>query len=70
MKNYIRQVIKSKNLRISDVIKQTGLSRSYFYDVMSGKSTPTLTNAIKISKAIGVPLEELFQIDSKEKEVG
>jgi transcriptional regulator with XRE-family HTH domain len=67
MENNIRQAIKNKNLKISEVIEQTGLSKSYFYDVLNGKSVPTLTNAIKISKVIGVPLEELFPaLNSKE----
>lgn len=51
------------------MIEQTGLSKSYFYDVLNGKSVPTLTNAIKISKVIGVPLDELFPALSDNKEV-
>ncbi|AFK87735.1 helix-turn-helix domain protein [Thermoanaerobacterium phage THSA-485A] len=69
LENNIRQAIKNKNLKISDVIEQTGLSKSYFYDVLNGKSVPTLTNAIKISKVIGVPLDELFPALSDNKEV-
>ncbi|APC41559.1 helix-turn-helix transcriptional regulator [Clostridium estertheticum] len=60
MNNKIREFIKDKGLKASDVIKETGLSKSYFYDVMNCNSIPSLTNARKISSTIGVTLDELF----------
>lgn len=60
MENKIRQAIKNQGLTISSVIENTGLSKSYFYDVMNGISIPSLVNARKIEEAIGVPLDELF----------
>ena len=60
MGNKIRQVIEGKGIKISHVILETGLAKSYFYDVMNGTSIPSLRNARLISKAIAVSLDELF----------
>jgi len=64
MGNKIRQVIEEKGLIISHLISETGLAKSYFYDVMNGTSIPSLTNARLISKAIEVSLDELFPDES------
>lgn len=70
MGNKIRQVIEEQGLKISHVISETGLAKSYFYDVMNGTSIPSLTYARLISKAISVSLDELFPEESLiEKEV-
>ncbi|WP_243447645.1 helix-turn-helix domain-containing protein [Clostridium tetani] len=60
MKNNIKKIIKEKNLKITDVINQTELSKSYFYDVMNGNNVPTLTVARKISDAINETLDKVF----------
>lgn len=64
MDNNIRRVIEEKGLKISHVISEAGLAKSYFYDVMNGTSIPSLTNARLISKAISVSLDELFPDES------
>lgn len=66
MTNNIKQILKKNNLKTSDIIEKTGLSRSYFYDVMRGNSIPSLIVARKIAVAMNVRLEELFP--SKEGE--
>lgn len=60
MENKIKYFIKRKGLKTSYILTSTGVSRSYFYDVMKGKTIPSLTNARKIARAIDVPLDELF----------
>lgn len=60
MNNKIREIINSKGLKIVYVIEKTGLSKSYFYDIMNGKSIPSLINAAKIAEVLEVPLTELF----------
>lgn len=69
MNNRIRQIIEKKGLKISHVISESGLAKSYFYDVMNGKSIPSLANARKIAEVIGVPLDELFPNENSIKEV-
>jgi len=68
MSNKIRQAIKEKGLTISSVIAKSGLAKSSFYEIMNGNSIPSLENARNISKAIGVPLDELFPDKIVDKE--
>lgn len=69
MLNNIRKIISDKGLKITDVISQTELSKSYFYDVMNGESVPTLTVARKIAEVIKEPLDEVFPNDDLKEEV-
>ncbi|WPC40636.1 helix-turn-helix transcriptional regulator [Clostridium sp. JS66] len=60
MLNKIRQAIEEKNLKITNVIRNIRVSKSYFYDVMNGNSIPSLVVARKIAHELKVPLNELF----------
>jgi putative transcriptional regulator len=64
MKNKIRQAISDKGLKISHIIAKTGLAKSSFYEIMNGKSVPSLENARIIANVIEVPLSELFPEDN------
>mgnify|MGYP000984403905 CR=1 FL=1 len=66
MQNNIRQAIEERGMKISFVIDKTGLAKSYFYDVMNGKSVPSLSNARKIADVLGVRLSELFPEDEEQ----
>jgi transcriptional regulator with XRE-family HTH domain len=63
MKNSMREVIEKKNLKIIDILDQTGLSKSYFYDVLNGTSVPSLINARKIAEALGTTITNIFKED-------
>lgn len=60
MANRIKEIIHKKGLKTIFVIEKTGISKSHFYEIMNGQAIPSLLNAIKISKALDVPLNELF----------
>ncbi|GAB6180163.1 hypothetical protein JCM14036_14820 [Desulfotomaculum defluvii] len=60
MENKIREVIEAKNIKITDVIRETGLSKSYIYAVLANNSVPSLVNARKIADALQVDIEEIF----------
>jgi len=66
VQNNIRQAIEERGMKISFVIDKTGLAKSYFYDVMNGKSVPSLSNARKIADVLGVRLSELFPEDEEQ----
>lgn len=68
MQNEIRAIIKKKGYKIVSVIKNTGLAKSSFYEIMNGNSIPSLENARKISEVLKVPLDELFPEDFNEGE--
>ncbi|NMA49762.1 MAG: helix-turn-helix transcriptional regulator [Tissierellia bacterium] len=58
--NKIKELAKEQDIKISEVIRKTGLSKSYVYDVINGKSTPTIGVAQKISKALNANLTDVF----------
>ncbi|MBZ4650925.1 helix-turn-helix transcriptional regulator [Thermosipho sp. (in: thermotogales)] len=58
--NKIKELVEQKNIKVSEIIKKTGLSKSYVYDVINGKSTPTIGVAQKISRALGSSIAEVF----------
>ncbi|WP_404988209.1 helix-turn-helix domain-containing protein [Clostridium culturomicium] len=60
MNNRIKEIIKSKGIKVSYVIEKVGLSTSSFYEIMNGKAVPSLMNARKIAEVLMVPLDELF----------
>jgi putative transcriptional regulator len=68
MKNKIKELIKNKGLKTSKIIKETGLSKSYFYDVMNCNSVPSLAIARKISEVMGVAVDDLFPNEKLEEE--
>lgn len=60
MKNKIRKVINDNNLKVKEIIRQASVSKSYFYDVMNGKTVPSVEKANDISKALNTTIQELF----------
>lgn len=64
MQNNIKNIIESKGLKTVFVIENSGLSKSAFYDIMNGKTVPSLINARKISVVLGQALEYVFPNDT------
>lgn len=62
--NNIKTLAGKKGVKISEIIRLTGLSKSYVYDVINGKSIPTISVAQRIAKALGMPMAEVFPDDS------
>lgn len=60
--NKIKEIAKSKGITIKNIIDETGISKSYMYDVVNGNSIPTVVMALKISVVLGSKVEELFPI--------
>jgi putative transcriptional regulator len=60
MQNNIKDIAHKKNIKISQVIKDTGLSKSYVYDVINQKSNPTLVVANRIATALKAGIHEVF----------
>ena len=65
--NNIKTLAGKKGVKISEIIRLTGLSKSYVYDVINGKSVRTISVAQKIAKALGVTMTEVFPDDSGDK---
>ncbi len=60
MQNNIRDIAQEKNIKISQIIKETGLSKSYVYDVINKKSSPSIEVAMKIANALKASIQEVF----------
>lgn len=63
MKNNISAICAEKGVKISDLIKATGLARSHIYNIIKGKNIPSIKIARIISDALGTALEEVFPED-------
>lgn len=60
LKNKIHTIIKEKGLKISYVVDKVGLAKSSFYDIMNGKSIPSLANARRICEVLERNLDYVF----------
>lgn len=60
MKNKIRELLNVQGVKASNVIKESGLSKSYFYDLLNCNSMPSLAIARKLSESMGVSVDDLF----------
>jgi len=65
--NNIKELAGEKGIKISEIVQATGLSKSYVYDVINGKSIPTINVAQRIAKALKVSMTEVFPDTSSEK---
>ncbi|UYZ36000.1 helix-turn-helix domain-containing protein [Clostridium beijerinckii] len=63
MNNNIKDIIRSNGLKTRFVIEKVGLSPSSFYEIMNGKTVPSLKNARKIAYVLGVSLVDVFPED-------
>lgn len=59
----IKTILKTKDLTQADACRLTGIPTSLMSNYIKGTKSPTLTNAIKLSQALGVSLDELAGIN-------
>ena len=59
LSNYLNEHIAKRNLLVSEVVKQSGLSRDYAYAILNGnRKNPTKDRIIALCLAIGLNLTE------------
>lgn len=56
---HIRELAKARRIRITHLPDRAAVSRSYFWDVLKGKNSPTLLWLERIAAALGVDVEDL-----------
>jgi len=59
--NSIDQLIRESGISIMAFSKIAGVSYCQIIRIIKDKSTPTLLTAMKISKALDRPIEEIFR---------
>lgn len=60
MENNIRKLAKEKGIAIAEIIRISGLSKSFFYEILNGEARPNLENAYKIANALNATVTEVF----------
>lgn len=63
MKNNIEKYLtlaKFKGQTTTEIILNSGIGRTSFYDIMSGKQVPKLDTALSIARALQASLEDIF----------
>lgn len=60
--NKISEILKRKGLSPADLSRMTGIARQNLNEILKGKLSPGVDFALKISTALGVNLEEVFQL--------
>lgn len=60
MVNKIKSTIDNNGFTVKEVINRANISKSYFYDVMKGKTIPSINKANDIAKALDTTVQELF----------
>ena len=61
--NKIREIADVRNIKISEIVRKTNLSKSFVYDVINEKSYPTIPAGKKIAEALGVTLNDVFPVE-------
>ena len=57
----LNRVRTLKKMTQGDIVRATGIDRSYVSALESGKQNPTLATIEKIAKALGVSTDELLK---------
>jgi len=65
----LRQFREAKNLSQGDIEIRTGLLRCYISRVENGHTVPSIETLEKISRALEVPMYQLFYEDGKPSEI-
>lgn len=60
--NKIQEILNKKGLTSADLSRMTGIARQNLNEILKGKLSPGVDFALKISIALGVNLEEVFQL--------
>tara|TARA_B100000925_G_scaffold290088_1_gene274460 strand:+ start:2354 stop:2602 length:249 start_codon:yes stop_codon:yes gene_type:complete len=69
LENKLKKVRKSQKVTQLELAQQVGVSRQSIYAIEASKSEPSLSLALKISKVLSVPVDEIFWL-SGEKHTG
>lgn len=60
MSNNIFKFLQKSDKTNSAIIEESGVTRSSFYAIAKGSQIPRIDTALKISKALGQPIDKVF----------
>lgn len=64
MKNTLKMQRQIKNMSQQQLAESVGLTRTYISNIERGKVSPSGDVILKIAKAIGKPVEQIFFTDT------
>lgn len=56
----LKQVLDGRGMKQDFLCKQTNISNKSMSSLCRGESLPSLKNGLKISKILGIPLEDIW----------
>lgn len=59
---YLDELMKEKNLKKSEVIRQSGIDRGYGYDILAGKKLPSRDKVLAICFAMNLSEDEVQKL--------
>lgn len=62
MKNNLQKIRWDKNLSQKQLSLKSGVPQSVISSVENGLTTPSLTTALRLAKALEISVEDIFQI--------
>ncbi len=62
LSDYLSEILRTKQLTKSDVIRRSGLDRKYTYEFLSGKKNPSRDKVLAICFAIPLSADETQQL--------
>lgn len=60
--HYLYEVMEKHHLSAKDIIKRSGIERSYFYHILSGQKTPGRNMILRIGLCMNASLTEINQL--------
>ena len=67
--NRIKQIREEKNISQGLLAEKVGISRRFLCDIESGKSSPSVYTAIRLSDCLQVALEQAFIVQTDKKKI-
>ena len=64
---YLKSLLVDKGYSVKRFSEIVPMDYVYLINIINGKASPSVTMALKISKAIGVEFEELFTFKDEEE---
>jgi len=64
VRNHVRRIRRSREWTQEALADRVGVTRQTIISIEGGKYNPSVGLALRLAEAFGVPVEEIFQIDT------
>jgi DNA-binding XRE family transcriptional regulator len=70
MRNDLGRVLYRRNLREQDLARRAGLTESHLNRIKNGRVMPSVETALRICRALELPVESVFHLDDARARTG